>query len=1140
MSGRDSSLAASDPARSAWVAANAGAGKTHTLANRVTRLLFAGARPERILCLTYTKAAASEMQDRLFTQLGKWAMLPDAELAANIAAIGAEAKGAEHLRKARRLFAQALETPGGLKIQTIHAFCQNLLARFPIEAGVAPSFRVLDERTARDLLGEARARVLERAGSGDAPRAAAIAHLVTQTSEGRLRQLLDAALGNDRRKLDRFLGSLGGASMTGALRRAHGAGEHDTPRSIAEDFAAALDKARLGGIADWLDGGSKSDIERAGTLRRGLETRDAEDAFALLRGALLKSDGEPYASLATRKLAAARPDLLGDLQALCGALIAAEERHRAAHAAGLAEATLVVAEAVRDVYAGEKRARSVLDYDDLIALTLNLLERRDAAAWVLYKLDGGLDHVLIDEAQDTSPEQWTIVRKLTEEFFAGSGARDEARTVFAVGDEKQSIFSFQGADPAQFDVNRAFFKARAEEARHGFADERLETSRRSAPEILTFVDTVFADPEAREGLTSRGEAIAHLPLRVEAKGRVEFWPSLAPSQAPEPDYWHPVDVESRTSPVARLAIRIADRIKRWTDGRTRLPGRDRAIAPGDIMILLPRREPFGGEIIRRLKERGIAVAGADRIKLTEQIAVMDLIALGRFVLLPQDDLNLAALLRSPLVGLSEEDLFALGHRRDGHLWGALVRRRDERASFGEAQDFLARMRARADYAPPFEFYAHALSTRGLRLKLLARLGAEANDAIDEFLSLAFAHEAANTPSLEGFLHWVERGGAEIKRDMERGRDEVRVMTVHGAKGLEADIVILPDTTSLPEPPGAKGHLLYTDDGALFPLADAMAPAAVKRAKQAAEAETLKEHRRLLYVALTRARDRLYICGFEGRNGVKPGSWYELARRAAHAAGVEVARGDETVHVLGDTDEEAAEPRLPLDAPPLELPAWTRRPAPVEPVSPRLIRPSQTSDAGEPAVDPPLAGKSARRLRRGVLVHALLARLPEVAAKKRRAVALEFLKARAAGEEAGALADETIRVLNDPVFAPAFAPASRAEIGIVADFPELGEGARINGRIDRLAVGDEQILIVDFKTNRPPPAREEDLPRIYARQMALYRAALAKIYPRRRIACALVWTQGPSLMPLSDALLDGELRRIAARFGGRIDVEEARS
>jgi ATP-dependent helicase/nuclease subunit A len=608
---------------------------------------------------------------------------------------------------------------------------------------------------------------------------------------------------------------------------------------------------------------------------------------------------------------------------------------------------------------------------------------------------------------------------------------------------------------------------------------------------------------------------------------VEFWPALKPSDAPDPDPWdlRPVDLERSDSPIVRLAEQIADKIKDWLERRVALPGRKEAIKPGDIMILLPRREPFASEIIRKLKDRGVPVAGADRIKLTEQIAVMDLIALGRFALLPEDDLNLAALLRSPLVGLGEEDLFALCYGRKGSLWREVSQRREE---YAEAHAFLAETRARADRAPPFEFYAQVLSQT--RKKLLARLGPETADAIDEFLSLALAYEGSNTPSLEGFLHWIERGGAEVKRDMERGRNEVRVMTVHGAKGLEADIVILPDTTSLPDSPAAKGHLLYTDEGVLFPLADKAAPEKVRQAKLAAQAETLKEHRRLLYVALTRAKERLIICGFENKKGIREGSWHQLAERAATVLGAEIPQGDATIRVFGAASVAPAASETASVSETIAIPDWARTPPAAERPSPWLIRPSAAAGVDEPTLPSPLGQNGAARFRRGLLVHAMLARLPEVERARREGTARNFLRARGLDEaETTQLSAETLAVLDDPVFAAAFAPDSRAEVAIVADLPELGAGARVHGRVDRLAVAGDDVLIVDFKTIRPPPAREEDVPGIYVTQMALYRAAAARIFPGRRIACALVWTEGPTLMPLSEALLEAETGRIHARL-----------
>lgn len=1138
---RHDASAASDPRRSAWVSANAGAGKTFTLANRVTRLLLDGAKPERILCLTYTKAAAAEMAGRLFAQLGDWAMASDTDLAARIVAIGADARDADGLREARRLFALALETPGGLKIQTIHSFCQYLLARFPLEADVPPAFRVLDDETGRELRDDACARVLERAGSGDEALAAATARVVTETSEAQLHTMLGAALGSERRKLERFLGTFpdSDAAIARVIRAAHGAQSDETPEDVEAQFCAEIraHETRLREVVGWLAGGKASDKKIAQSLLNAIESNLFDD-FA---DVFLTRAGEPRKRLATQDLVAANPDLHSAFEQIGAHVLATEDRRRAARASALSEAALTLIRAVRDEYQKSKRARAALDYDDLIVAAQQLLEKRDAAQWVLYKLDGGLDHVLIDEAQDTSPEQWAIVTRLTEEFFAGEGKeRRMARTIFAVGDEKQSIFSFQGAEPREFERHRRHFADRIAEG--AFVDVRLDISRRSTPEVLRFVDEVFAAEDARGGVTSDDTPIAHRAHRASDKGVVEFWPVIWANDTPDPDVWRPIDVPSTASPVSRLADQIASHIKSWTDGRTRLPGHKNPIRPGDIMVLMPRREPFASALIRELKARGVPVAGADRIRLEKQIAVMDLIALGRFVLLPEDDLNLASLLRSPLVGLSEEELFALSAGRRSTIWHELQQRKIDTTSFARGAEFLAACLARADYAPPYEFYASVLSTPGTRQRLLTRLGVESTDAIDEFLSLALGYEALNTPSLEGFVHWIEHGEAEVKRDMERGRDEVRVMTVHGAKGLEADIVILPDTTSLPDTPGKRGNILYTDEGPIFPLPDAIAPAAVKRAKETAHARALEEHRRLLYVALTRARDRLFICGFGGKRGkddpaARGGTWHALTERAAAAIGEPVARTDETLRVVGEPAFETVPLVATAESAPVKIEAWARNPAPTEYVRPRLIRPSEAAGVGEPGVLSPVGTRNAERFRRGNLVHALLAHLPEIDPGERSNAARAYLAARGVAEdEAVALVAETLAVIDAPEFAAAFATGARAEVAIVADLPELGEGARISGRLDRLAVTQSEVLVVDFKTNRPPPARVEDVPKLYVTQMALYRAALERIFPGRRIGCALVWTEGPSLMTLDDAVLQAELLHI----GAHLDPPQPRS
>jgi ATP-dependent helicase/nuclease subunit A len=586
-----------------------------------------------------------------------------------------------------------------------------------------------------------------------------------------------------------------------------------------------------------------------------------------------------------------------------------------------------------------------------------------------------------------------------------------------------------------------------------------------------------------------------------------------------------VDLPSIASPISKLSERIAEQIEAWLEDHTYLPSRKRPIRAGDIMILLPRREPFAAAIISALKDRGIPVSGADRMHLTDQIVVKDLIALARFVLLPDDDLTAAALLRSPLFDVDEHALFTICHGRRGSVWQELSRRREERPEFGEAHAFLSDLLRRADYIPPFEFFAYVLSARGARRRFLARLGSEAGDAIEEFLSLTLNFEAENSPSLDGFLHWILRGGAEIKRDMERGRDEVRVMTVHGAKGLESDIVILPDTTTVPQTPSQKGQLLYDGQHILFPVTESLQPPSVANAKHATYAEVMREHRRLFYVALTRARDRLYICGAANKQGIKEGSWYRLAESAATSLGIELSRFGGTVRVIGDADDRYGEPPQSEIRRP-ELPTWLTTPPAAE--DEMTVRPSELGSSYESGPSHRVAaGPGARR---GSLIHALLARLPEIAEPERRVIAERFLRSHGVPEdEIDSLTSESLGILDHPDFKVAFAHGTRAEVPVAADVPEIAPGMRIDGRIDRLAVTDDEVLIVDFKTDRVPPANESEVPASYVAQMACYRAAMARIFPEHRICCALVWTGGPRLMALSDARLDGEIAAIRLRL-----------
>jgi ATP-dependent helicase/nuclease subunit A len=694
------------------------------------------------------------------------------------------------------------------------------------------------------------------------------------------------------------------------------------------------------------------------------------------------------------------------------------------------------------------------------------------------------------------------------------------RTLFAVGDVKQSIYGFQRADPAAFQAMRQHFAARVGAAKRRWQPVELALSFRSTPAVLRAVDAIFAEPGAADGLHfDDGGMVRHIPNRATDAGLVEIWPTETPGEVEEHAPWAaPVKQIYHRTPVARLAGRIADRIEHWLNDGEMLEARGRPIGPGDILILVQRRAGFVEAMVRALKRKGIAVAGVDRMVLMEQLAVMDLAALGHFLLLPEDDLNLGVVLKGPLIGWNDEQLFDLAHARRGGLWSALRARPD-----CPARQFLSGLLAKVDFAPPFELYAELLGAGGGRRNILARLGPDANDPINEFLDLALSHERDHAPSLQGFLQWLERGKMEVKRDLDQGQNEVRVMTVHGAKGLEAPIVFLADTVRVPDktPSLLWPEVPDTSDNGPAPLwapVRAMEDGVMAEARAKAEQDRDREYRRLFYVALTRAADRLYICGFEGKAGRKEHCWYDMAWRAL-AAMPEIERPDELAGGLRLANSQGVPPPPMAAAAPAAsetLPGWALRPAPAEPVPPRPLTPSRP-EAPDPPVVSPLADDGQARFQRGIHIHRLLQSLPDLPIDQRAAAAARYLAQPAHVLEPAQQADilaETLAVLEHADFAPIFGPGSRAEVPLTA----VLSGRVVSGQVDRLAVTDSEIFVVDYKSNRPPPRRAGDVETVYLRQLASYRAVLEEIYPEKTVRCALLWTDGPNLMMIDDALL----------------------
>ncbi|MDO5657289.1 MAG: double-strand break repair helicase AddA [Paracoccus sp. (in: a-proteobacteria)] len=1093
-------IAAADPDRSTWLTANAGSGKTRVLTDRVARLLLGGTAPERILCLTYTKAAATEMQNRLLARLGEWAMFPDARLAVELEALGAGA-GAD-LAAARRLFAQAIETPGGLKVQTIHSFCASLLRRFPLEAGVPHGFSELDDRSAANL----RAELLEEIARDEMPEMGDLTAI--HSGEG----------------IDSFLAQLGAGEFraSDAERLAELAGVTAAPDEILADLFAGFRADHMRELVLAMSAGGVTDQRGAAALNAGNWDAPGAAEAAILEAQLLfgGSAKSPFGSKAggfpAKATRAGLPDGLAEwIDALADAVADLRPARIASGFVARSAAMLRFAELFSKRYAARKAQNGWLDFDDLIRRASALLSDSAMAQWVLFRLDGGIDHILVDEAQDTSPGQWQVVESLTAEFTAG--ASDRNRTLFVVGDPKQSIYSFQGADIAVFEDRRDGFAAAFEAVQAPMQRLDLEYSFRSSPAILQAVDATFAG-SAGDGL---GQAARHRAFHGDMPGRVDLWPVFEPPDAPEEQPWDsPLDQLAPDSAPTLLAEALAREIKAMLDARTAIPTSKgpRPMGPGDILILVQgRKGPLFGEILRALKSAGLPVAGADRLRLAAELAVQDIRAMISFLATPEDDLSLAELLRSPLIGLDEDALFRLAHARKGYLWEALR----EAADHADARAILSDMMAHS-HLRPYDLMSRLLVRHGGRDRLLQRLGAEAEDGIDELLSQALAYERSEAPSLTGFLVWLSGDDVEISRQQGSGAGLIRVMTVHGSKGLESPVVILPDTAERrsPNPP----QILRLEGGpAMLTGNKAGRPDFAQDAVDQATARQIEERKRLLYVAMTRAESWLIVAA-AGKTG-SGRDWYGMIAEGLASAKLtcsteprdfgqvtRFAHGDWPASV-GEADADEPPPALPdwIDTAP---PAWTPPPAPV----------AATGLGGAKALPGPVGDDAAAAMLFGVRLHLLLEHLPGVAAEEWPARAADLLSGAEGGlpdaEMLALLLEEATAVLAAPDLASVFELADGAEV--LTEVPlaaPLPDGRLLSGIIDRLVIAPDRIMAIDYKTNATVPAAPEAVPLGILRQMAAYRAALRGIWPALPVQVAVLWTASRAVMVLPDALLD---------------------
>ena len=1085
-------IEAANPRASTWLSANAGSGKTKVLIDRVALSLLEGVEPARILCLTYTKAAASEMQVRLFERLGKWAMSKEAALRDELVSLGVEAPfSAEKLAAARQLFARAIETPGGLRIQTIHSFCASLLRRFPLEAGVSPLFIELDERSAtlmREEIVDDMAQ--DKAAQQVADMAAVYANqdfdTVMQTvikhqmafHPPKTAQDIWKSLGLD---IDFDIGKLVGQVFLG---------------NEANLFSQIIPILRTDGVT----------MQRLALVLAGINAQNPGFGdYAALKEALLvktgQDEGQPKKNIPSKKSSAEMGDLKAPLIDLMNRLSDARDQELALLAAQRNLALHRFAQAFLPLYHQRKSERAALDFDDLITRAGALLTDPSVAQWVLFRLDGGVDHILVDEAQDTSPAQWKVIELLAQEFTAGKGARDIERTIFVVGDKKQSIYSFQGADVGAFERMKLHFATRLSESNQALQDLALEHSFRSAPAILRLVDNCF-DINGRNAL---GGSFRHLAHKVNMPGLIELWPAIDKSAAPEQGAWDdPVDLVQDTHHSARLGLLVAERIDQIIKAGTviSVKGTLRPVHEGDFLILVRSRSQIFIQIIRACKSLGLAVAGADRLNLSAELAVKDVAALLAFLATPEDCLSLAEALRSPLFGLSEVDLFKLAHNRTGYLWTSL-RQSDQHP---EALAILTDLRDQSDYLRPYDIIERVLTRHQGRQRLLTRLGLEAEDGIDALLTQALTYEQTEVPSLTGFLAFLQTDDVQLKRQMDSAGRQIRVMSVHGAKGLEAPIVILPDCAD--RPTKDSDELILLENGLLsWKTAKSGSPKIIDEARGKRRALALQEESRLLYVALTRAQSHLIVAAAGKVTGAD--AWYNQISAAMLAIGAETQKDGRLVYAEGVWPDPM--PTAPIaQIASLTLPNWALCPAPKAQRPEQALSPS--SLGGVKSLDGPIMDTDLDATTYGTLLHLLLEHLPRVNPHERLVLANNLL---GSALDAKALKDEALALLDNPSLAAIFSPTALAEVALTARV----DGVPILGKVDRLIIAPDHILAVDFKSNRQQPKQARDIPLGLLAQMRAYSLALAQIYPKTPIKTAILWTKTGELMPIDPVLFD---------------------
>ncbi|WP_341821376.1 UvrD-helicase domain-containing protein [Wolbachia endosymbiont (group A) of Myopa testacea] len=1111
-----------NPNFSVWVNASAGTGKTKILIDRVLRLLLENKR--NILCLTFTNAAANEMENRVHSILSKWAICSESVLIADLEQLDffpmssqcSTRENKDYLTRARRLFSE-LENLG-LTIQTIHAFCYKLISNFPIEAGIAPNCTLSECKELHSIIFN---KVLHNETVQDN-----INLIATEIDENKLRDLLYTLC------IKRSISENDSEYIKDKLSapdEIHDLQSETTEhiKRLAEILSegSKRDQSYSAMLYDWCDSTKPSVIPTSLPVIQvadtGIQKKRSVDSSVTrwndtkvenLVKVFLKSESnekKSILSIATKGTLEKFRDAEQIIESVQNVVFTHIKDMNSYQIFKRTSSLLGIFKVYVDLYSSEKSKNALIDYNDIIGLATNLLSNPNYKDWILFNLDQKIDHILVDEAQDNSISQWKIITNLCDEFFAGN---DEKRTLFVVGDVKQSIYRFQGANPHLFNYMQQYFHTKT--GGRDWISCQLEKSFRSTPEVLMLVDRIFNNFRAEISFVDN--EIKHVPHRENDQGYIEIWPALPKCKEKEQRALQ-IPLTCRENYIITdrlLAQTIANRIHNWLNEGRILVAKDRHIEPRDIVILVRQRNVLVDYIISELKKANVPVVGRDYFRIMDYIAVQDLIALAEFLLLQANDLAFANALKSPLFNFTEDDLFNIAYDRKEHsLWERI---QDYSVVIYSELNYLINL---SRIESPLALFTHILRTG--KKKFAARLGLECFEVLDEFMNLVLQFE---NPSLQAFVQWIKENNPEIKNDMQSERNAVRIMTIHKSKGLQAPIVFLVDTNTVPR---NSESIIF--DGTEVPFwCGKNNNAYCDQVKREKKLEDYNEYLRLLYVALTRAEDELYILSKEP---VQKGSWYDLITQYGEPYEKKQAYLQpifkEKVEVLCvnanypyiykkrdyfDVPVISLPPNLSMSFQCLTLESSKKEGEPASathsPVSfQHLMLESREKEAWIPVSRTGMtnsgtgmtesSAETKDSYTRGLIIHSILQYMPKIEKERRKNWVRKYLDNINTSEDKDEIYSK-ILAFNEK-YGYLFDLEGKSEITLSG----IIDGEPVLVRLDRLCITQDKAIIIDYKSHRNVSV---SLLNEIKKQMLTYKTLVHEIYPNKQVECVVIWVE----------------------------------